>query len=342
MNVADPFFHISVALILCFAFVNGFGDGGNVVAATICSRAMSPWRALIWASIAEFLGPVLLGTAVAMTMSSGVLKPEMTHAIPAHTLYIVVSSAMAGAMAWKLPTWYCGFPSSGSHALIGGLVGAGIVGIGAESILVEKVTWNVLLPLFSAPLVSLVLGYVIFSIIRAMFSGAHRRIGQFFMVLQKPVMVLLAASHGSNDSQKSMGMIMIVLTAGAGNVDGAMILPPWVVYSCAAAIAIGVLTGGWRIVKTVGLRISKMEPVHAFAAQLASTITIMGASLLGGPVSVSQVVGPAVLGVGASRRACGVRWSFAAQIVYAWVLTFPVSMVIAAGLCWCLTRIFTS
>ena len=142
----------------------------------------------------------------------------------------------------------------------------------------------------------------------------------------------LAASHGSNTSQKSMGIIAMILAAGISNVGSEMPIPKWVIYSCAAAIAIGVLTGGWRIVKSVGLRISKMEPVHTFWAQLASAITMTGASLLGGPVAVSQVVGPAVLGVGASRRASGVRWSFATHIAYAWILTFPVSMVIGAGL----------
>lgn len=340
-NVADPFFHIAVALALCFTFVNGFSDGGNVVAATICCRSMRPWRALVWASMAEFVGPLLLGTAVAKTMSSSVLKPSMFQAIPAHILYIIVSSALAGTLFWKLPTWYVGLPSSGSHALIGGLVGAGIVGIGPQSILIYRIAWKVVLPMVAAPLVGVLLGYLIFSIIKSIFGGSHRRIGQFFTVLQRPVMVLLAASHGSNTSQKSMGVIAIILTAGINDVEGAMALPSWVVYSCAAAIAIGVLTGGWRIVKTVGLRISKMEPVHAFSAQLASAITMMGASMIGGPVPVSQVVGPAVIGVGAARRASGVRWSFATHIVYAWVLTFPVSMVIGAAFCWCLTHVFT-
>ncbi len=342
MNVADPFFHIAVALTLSFAFVNGFSDGGNVVAATICSRAMSPWKALIWASVAEFVGPVLLGTAVAKTMSSSVLKPDMIETVVPHTLYIIVSSAMAGTLFWKLATWYVGLPSSGSHALIGGLVGAGIVGIGPQSILVNMIAWKVVMPMVAAPIVAVFLGYVIFSTIRAMFGRAHRRIGQFFTVFQRPVMVLLAASHGSNTSQKSMGIIAMILSAGIGDVGSGMPIPKWVIYSCAAAIAIGVLTGGWRIVKSVGLRISKMEPVHAFAAQLASAITMTGASLLGGPVAVSQVVGPAVLGVGASRRASGVRWSFATHITYAWVLTFPVSMIIGAAICWCFTRIFTS
>lgn len=338
--MTDPFFDIAVGLTLCFAFVNGFHDGGNVVAATICSRAMNPWKALFFAAIAEFLGPILLGTAVARTMSSAILKPQMVEALDPHVLYIIVTSAMAGAMSWKLPTWYFGLPSSGSHALIGGLVGAGIVGIGWHSIVVEKVVWAVLLPLLLSPILGIFLGYSIFSFIRALFGGAHRRIGQFFSTLQRPVMLLLAASHGSNDAQKSMGVIAIVLSARVHQVENGLELPDWVIYSCAAAIALGLMTGGWRIVRTVGLRISKMEPVHAFASQLTSAIIILAASAFGGPVSTTQVVGSSVLGVGASRRLSGVRWSSAAQIAYAWIFTFPVSMVIGASFCWCLTRLF--
>ncbi|MCL5125244.1 MAG: inorganic phosphate transporter [Deltaproteobacteria bacterium] len=339
--MADPFFTISVGLTLGYAFVTGFSDGGNVVAATICSRAMNPWRALVWASIAEFVGPVSLGTAVAKTMSSSVLKPDMIQQLEPQSFYLIVSAAVAATLIWKLLTWYLGLPSSGSHALIGGLVGAGIVGIGPQAILIEKIGWKVLAPMLVAPLAAAVLGYLIFSTIKAVFRNAHRRIGEFFILFQRPVMVLLAASHGSNTSQKSMGLIAMILAAGMGATGSEMPLPTWVIYSCAAAIAIGVLTGGWRIVKTVGLRISKMEPVHAFSAQLASAVTMTCASILGGPVAVSQVVGPAVLGVGASRRASGVRWSSVEQIAYAWILTFPVSMIIGSGLCWCLKRFFT-
>ncbi len=340
--MTDPFFDIAVGLTFCFAFVNGFHDGGNVVAATICSRAMNPLRALLYASIAEFIGAVLLGTAVAKTMSSCVLRPDMVEDIQPHALYIVVCSAMAGAMSWKLPTWYFGLPSSGSHALIGGLVGAGIVGIGVHSIMVDKVVRSVLVPLLVSPFLGIFLGYFLFSIIKRLFGHAQRRIGQFFAVLQRPVMVLLAAGQGSNDAQKSMGVIAIVLSASVHHVEGDLILPQWVLYSCAAALALGLLAGGWRIVKTVGMRISRMEPVHAFAAQLSSAIIMLGASVFGGPVSATQVVGSSVLGVGASRRASGVRWSAATQIAYAWVLTFPVSMVIGAGFCWLLIHFFAS
>lgn len=338
--MAEPFLDIAIALTLCFAFVNGFHDGGNVVAATICSRAMNPWRALFYASIAEFMGPFILGTAVARTMSSCVLNPGMVAGIEPKLLNILVASAMMGAMSWKLPTWYLGLPSSGSHALIGGLVGAGIVGIGIKAIEVEKVFYTVILPLLLSPMLGIFLGYFIFSIIRAMFRNAHRRFGQFFAILQRPVMVALAASHGSNDAQKSMGVIAILLSAGANNSENVMILPPWVVFSCAGALALGLLAGGWRIVKTVGFGICKMEPVHSFAAQLSSATIIFGASIFGGPVSATQVVGSSVLGVGASRRASGVNWSVAANIAYAWIFTFPASMVISALLCVLLTRFF--
>jgi len=301
---------------------------------------MNPWRALFYAAAAEFIGPLLLGTAVARTMSSCVLKPDMVEAIDPHLLNILVSSAMVGAMTWKLPTWYFGLPSSGSHALIGGLVGSGIVGMGVQSIVIDKVVSSVLLPLLISPILGIFLGYFIFSLIRTIFMNAHRRSGLFFAILQRPVMVTLAAAHGSNDAQKSMGVIAILLSARIHEVQNGLILPQWVVYSCAAAIALGLLAGGWRIVKTVGFGISKMEPVHSFAAQLSSAIIILGASVSGGPVSTTQVVGSSVLGVGASRRASGVRWSSAANIAYAWVFTFPASMLVGAFFCRLLTWLF--
>ncbi len=247
---------------------------------------------------------------------------------------------MAGAMTWKLPTWYFGLPSSGSHALIGGLVGAGIVGMGVHSIVIDRVVSSVLLPLLVSPILGIFLGYLIFSLIRVIFKNAHRRSGYFFAILQRPVMVMLAAAHGSNDAQKSMGVIAILLSARVHQVETGLLLPEWVIYSCAAAMALGLLAGGWRIVKTVGFGISKMEPVHAFAAQLSSATIIMGASLFGGPVSATQVVGSSVLGVGASRRASGVNWFSAANIAYAWFFTFPASMLVGAFFCGLLTWLF--
>jgi inorganic phosphate transporter, PiT family len=333
-----PLFFVSVGLTLCFAFVNGFHDGGNVIATIICSRSMKPFRALALAAVGEFLGPLVLGTAVAQTIATSILKPDMLEHLSPSSLDLVVISAVGGAIAWKLPTWYLGLPSSGSHALIGGLVGAGLVGMGPESVAIERVLWGVILPLLVSPIVGIVLGFMVFAFIRALCGRAHRRIGGFFESLQKPTVLFLAASHGSNDAQKSMGVIAIILASRVGEMHGELPLPSWAIISCAAALALGLTAGGWRIVKTVGVQICRMEPVHSFASQFTSTLVVLGASLVGGPVSTTQVVASSVMGVGASRRLSVVRWSVAAHIAYAWLLTFPVCAGISAGTLWCLRR----
>jgi inorganic phosphate transporter, PiT family len=217
-------------------------------------------------------------------------------------------------------------------------VGAGLVTMGSNGIDVEKVTRGVVLPMLVSPFLGIVIGFFIFSVIRGIFSRAPRGLGGFFAVLQKPTMVLLAGSHGSNDAQKSMGVIALCLAAGSGELHGELLLPEWVVVACSAALALGLSTGGWRIVKTVGYGISRMEPVHFFASHLAATSIILTASLTGGPVSTTQVVTSSVMGVGASRRLSGVRWSAAAHIAYAWFLTVPVAGGLGAGVCWVLSR----
>ncbi|MBI5250724.1 MAG: inorganic phosphate transporter [Desulfomonile tiedjei] len=335
----SPLLYFSIGLTLCFAFVNGFHDGGNVIATLVCSRSMKPFRALLLAAIGEFVGPLILGTAVARTVATSILKPDMLEQLSSVSLELMVISAVGGAIAWKLPTWYLGLPSSGSHALIGGLVGAGMVGMGAESVSVDKVVVAVIIPLLVSPILGIIFGFVVFGVIRVLCSRAHRGIGRFFESLQRPTVFFLAACHGSNDAQKSMGVIAIILASQVGEMHGELPLPMWVIVSCAASLALGLTAGGWRIVKTVGYRICRMEPVHSFASQFSSILIILGASIMGGPVSTTQVVASSVMGVGASRRLGGVRWSAAAHIAYAWFLTFPVCAGISAGALWGLKRI---
>jgi len=299
---------------------------------------MRPLKALVWACIAEFVGPLVLGTAVARTMASSILKPDLLEQLTPATVYLMIISGVGGAIAWKLPTWLVGLPSSGSHALVGGLVGAGLVAMGAEGVAVESVVKGVVLPLLVSPIIGIVLGFFIFAVIREMFHRAHRGVGHFFSTMQKPTMIFLAASHGSNDAQKSMGVITLILAAGSGEMHGALYLPQWAAVGCAAALALGLASGGWRIVKSVGSGICRLEPVHSFASQLTAASVILIASLMGGPVSTAQVVGASVMGVGASRRLSGVRWSAAANIAYAWLLTVPVSAGIGAVAFWLLKR----
>jgi PiT family inorganic phosphate transporter len=336
--VAQDLFYVAVGTTLCFAFVHGFHDGGNVIATIICSRTMRPGTALFLAAVAEFIGPLVLGTAVARTMAGSILKPDIMANLRPEKVYLIVISGVGGAVFWKLPTWHMGLPSSGSHAIIGGLVGAGLVCMGTQGIVLDSIIRGVVLPLLLSPLLGLLIGMLVFSLIRALFGRLHRGVGHMFSALQKPIMLVLAASHGSNDAQKSMGVLALVLAAGtAGLSCGELDLPEWVVWGCAAAMAIGLAAGSWRIVKTVGVGICRMEPVHSFAGQLTAMSVIMGASLTGGPVSTAQVVASSVMGVGASRRLSGVRWSAAANIAYAWLLTAPVSAGLGAGGYWCLS-----
>lgn len=330
----ETIFYVCMTSIFLFAFVNGFHDGGNVIASIICSRSIRPMRALALAFLGELLGPLILGTAVAATMSSNILNPEMMEKLTPTGLYIMVGSTVISAMTWKLPTWYLGIPSSGSHALLGGMVGAGVVSLGQASVCYDRVFTTVLIPMLTSPLIGIVLGYWIFSMIRAAFRTSHRGISGLFSFLQRPTVVFLAATHGSNDAQKSMGLISITLAAGSGEMHGVLPLPFWAILGCAFAISTGLAVGGWRIVKTVGFGICRMEPVHSFASQLASTGVIFCASLFGFPVSTTQVIASSVMGVGASRRLSGVKWSAAGNIAYAWLMTFPVCAIMGAILCW--------
>ncbi|MFC1835958.1 anion permease, partial [Thermodesulfobacteriota bacterium] len=330
----------AVGITLCFAFVNGFHDGGNVVATIIGSRSMRPGRALLLATLAEFVGPLIIGTAVANTIASSILKPEALAGLPQPVACLVVISAALGAILWKLPTWFLGLPSSSSHAIISGLVGAGLVAVGSHGIAFSGVLGSVLLPLLVSPIVGIVLGYIIFAIIRTMFASAHRSAGHFFITVQKPIMLLLAAGHGSNDAQKSMGLIALTLAASGGQFQSKVGLPEWVVLSAAAALAAGVAAGGLRIVKSVGYDMFRMEPVHSFASLFTSTSVVIGASVLGGPISTAQVVGASVMGVGASRRLAGVRWHSARSMGYAWFMTVPFCGGMSAVLFWVLNQIF--
>jgi len=335
----DLLLYVSVGMTLVFAFVNGFHDGGNVIATVICSRSMHPLKALVAAAIAECIGPVVLGTAVSQTIFRSIFDTQVLAHLAPTTLFVTIIAGVGGAIAWNLVTWWLSLPSSSSHALIGGLIGAGLATAGAEGVAADKVLRSVVLPLLVAPVIGFVGGSLAFSCIAAVFAQAHRSVGRLFVALQSPCMIFLAASQGSNDAQKSMGVITLALAASAGTLQGNADLPYWAVLGCAAALAAGLSVGGWRIVKTVGYGISRMEPVHSFASQFAASIVILVASLAGGPVSTTQVVSASVMGVGASRRLSGVRWNTARSIAYAWFLTMPASAVLGGCAGWVMIRL---
>ncbi len=309
-----------IGLALIFDFLNGFHDSSNIVATMIASRALSGRQALTITAIAEFIGPFLFGVAVATTIGNEVLSD--------HTLKLsVILAALCASIVWNLITWRWGIPASSSHALIGGLIGAGILEGG-----VEVIKWSGLVKVLAAltfsPFVGLVAGYLAMKLVLFLARGATPAISTVFKRSQIVTALALALSHGTNDAQKTMGVItMGLVTAG---VLTEFQVPTAVIALSAAAIALGTATGGWRLIRTLGGKFYKVRPVHGFTTQMASAGVILGAALLGGPVSTTQVVSSAIMGVGAAERLSKVRWGVGGHIVMAWLTTIPFSAALSA------------
>src|SRR5512142_2355130 len=310
-----------MVLALGFDFLNGIHDSSNVVATMISSRAFSPRVALGTTALANFIGPFLFGVAVANTIGHEVVDPETI------TIEIVLA-ALISAILWNLLTWFLGFPSSSSHALIGGIVGAVVMGAGWKEIELHGL-YHVLIPLFTSPLIGFLMGFLLLKVILGLSWTATPRINEVFKRGQIITGLALALSHGTNDSQKTMGIITLALVTGGYLQEFAV--PIWVIVMCAGMIALGTAIGGWRLIRTLGGKIFKIRPVDGFTSQLASAGVIITASLLGGPVSTTQVVSSAIMGVGTGERANKVRWGVAQEIITAWILTVPASAAVAAG-----------
>ncbi len=309
-----------IVLALGFDFLNGIHDSSNVVATMISSRAFSPRVALGTTALANFVGPFLFGVAVANTIGHEVVDPKTI------TIEIVLA-ALVSAILWNLLTWFLGFPSSSSHALIGGIVGAVTMGAGWKEIKLHGL-YHVLIPLFTSPLIGFIVGFILLKVVTALCWDATPRINALFKRSQILTGLALALSHGTNDSQKTMGIITLALVT-AGYLQ-AFTIPVWVIVVCAGMIALGTAVGGWRLIRTLGGKIFKIRPVDGFTSQLASASVIITASLIGGPVSTTQVVSSAIMGVGTGERANKVRWGVAQEIVTAWILTVPASALVAA------------
>jgi len=313
-----------IALALVFDFLNGMRDASNIVATMISSRAFSPATALTIAAVAEFLGPFLFGVTVAKTIGDGIVQSDVL------TLE-VIASALVGAIAWNLITWYFGLPGSSSHALIGGLVGAVISGAGLAAIKFNGLN-IVLLALFAFPLVGFVVGFLMTRLIYTLVRGATPRVNDLFKRGQWLTALVMAFGQGTNDAQKTMGIIALSLVTGGALPE--FQVPGWVVAVSAAAIAIGTSLAGWRLIRTLGGKFYKIRPLHSFTTQLSSAGVILAASFFGVPVSASQVVSAAIIGVGSAERASKVRWSVAEDIVMSWLITIPASGLLAAGVYW--------
>ena len=323
-----------VLLALFFDFTNGFHDAANVVATIITTRALSPKRALVIAAVCEFIGPFLFGTAVAQTIGKNIIDVSAFDPTALHISVALIMAALVGAILWNLLTWFLGLPSSSSHALIGGMVGAVLVAYGSD-----KILWGGVLYVFSSlvvsPLLGLIFGMLFLRVTLHIFRNATPKVNYFFNRMQIPSSIALALSHGANDAQKSMGLITLSLVILG--FSPTFHIPIWVVASCAGAIALGTASGGWRIIKTMGTKIYRLRSVHAFCAQTASATVILGAALVGGPVSTTHVVSSSIMGVGAGQRMSAVRWGVAKNIMLAWLITIPASAVMA-GLSFFLIR----
>ena len=300
----------------------------NIVATMISSRAFRPPVAMTVTAVAEFSGPFIFGVAVAKTIGKDLVAPGAIN-------LLVIVVALGAACLWSLFTWRLGLPSSSSHALVGGLVGATLVGAGWHAIQLAGF-FKVLLSLFAAPILGLTVGYLLTRLVLLLARSATPGINRFFKSSQLVTAVALAFSHGTNDAQKSMGIITLGLVA-SGYLS-VFVVPLWVIVACSGLIALGTALGDWRLIKTLGAKFYKIRPVDGFNAQLTSAIVILGASLLGGPVSTTQVVSSAIVGVGSAERLSRVRWGVVGEILLAWLFTIPASGLAAAGLYWFVTQ----
>jgi PiT family inorganic phosphate transporter len=327
---------VVVALALFFGYTNGFHDAANVVATIIATGAMSPRMALGMAALGEFIGPFLFGTAVAQTIEKSIIDIAAFDVRVLELSISLIIAALIGAIGWNLITWFRGLPSSSSHALVGGLVGAVWVAYGPD-----KVIWRgllyVILVLFLSPILGFIFGALFLRITFYLSRNATPKATYFFNRMQILSSIALSLSHGANDAQKPMGVIMMSLVVLG--FSPSLHIPFWVIISCATVIALGTASGGWRIIKTVGSKIYRLRSVHAFCAQTSSASVILAASLMGGPVSTTHVVSSSIMGVGAEQRMSAVRWGVAKNIMLAWLITIPASAGMA-GLSFFIIRLF--
>lgn len=319
-----PFLLVLIVLVaLVFDFTNGAHDSANAIATVVSTKVLSPRTAVVMAAVLN-LGGALLGDEVAATLGKGVVNPEVVAGSQ-----VLVLAALVGAIGWNLITWYAGIPSSSSHALIGGLIGAAVAHAGFNSLNGPSIGEKILLPLVLSPLAGFLAGFLMMNLITLLFWHVNRhKANGLFHRLQVLSAAFMATSHGLNDAQKTMGIITLALFL-FGEID-AIHVPLWVKICCATAMACGTAVGGWKIVKTMGHKIFKLEPVHGFASETSAALVISGASLLGAPISTTHTITACIFGVGSTKRLTAVRWGVAGHLIIAWVLTIPASGLLAA------------
>ena len=316
-----------IALALLFDFMNGFHDAANSIATIVSTGVLKPYQAVVWAAFFNVVALFIFELRVASTVGKGIVDPAIVD-------HVVIFGALCGALFWNLITWRFGIPSSSSHALIGGLIGATLAKAGTGSLLWLGIT-KVTLFIFISPLLGYVLGSILMLAVSWLFiRSTPRTSDRWFRRAQLASSALYSIGHGSNDAQKTIGVIWLLLIA-AGTMHAGESHPPyWVIVACYMALGLGTLFGGWRIVKTMGQKITKLKPVGGFCAETGGAFTLFLASALGIPVSTTHTITGAIVGVGSARKISAVRWGVAGNIIWAWILTIPASALIAAGAWW--------
>ena len=319
-----------VILALVFDFINGFHDAANSIATIVSTRVLKPFHAVLWAAFFNFIAYFIFELKVASTIGKGTIDPAIVD-------HIIIFGALMGAILWNILTWYFGIPSSSSHALIGGLVGAALAKVGPEGLIMSGVL-KICAFIFIAPLLGFVIGGTIMVLISWICRPfAQRKVDRWFRRLQLVSAAAYSLGHGGNDAQKTIGIIwMLLIAAGISTTTDPV--PGWVIFSCYSAMGLGTLFGGWRIVRTMGNRITKLNQPRGFAANSGGAVTLFMATALGIPVSTTHTITGAITGVGSTRGARRVRWGVAGNIVWAWILTIPGSGIIAA-IAWSIGRL---
>jgi len=329
MHSASWFALISIIVIaLGFDFINGFHDAANSVATIVSTRVLSPRWAVAWAAFFNFAALFVFSLNVAKTIGKGIVNPEVMD-------MTLIFSALIGAIVWDLLTWLWGLPTSSSHALIGGFIGAAVTKAGFGSLIIPGIT-KVCLFIVISPVVGLILGYIFMTLINMICADmSPSKVSRSFRRLQLVSASLFSLGHGGNDAQKTMGIIAVLLFT-TGHLGKEFYVPYWVIVLCHLAIALGTMFGGWRIVKTMGMKITKLQPVGGFAAETAAAVTLFANTFAGIPISTTHTITGAIVGVGAVKRLSSVRWGIAGRIVWAWIFTIPAAALVAAavyGIC---------
>jgi PiT family inorganic phosphate transporter len=317
---------IAIVIALLFDFLNGMNDAANSIATVVSTKVLSPLMAVLWAAFFNFAAVFFFGVHVATTIGKGIVDPSIVNE------YIILG-ALIGSILWVYTCTHFGLPISVSHALIGGLMGPAIIK-GGTAVLIPAGITKVLLFIVLSPLIGIILGFLIMVLTMLTFRRTSpRRVDSLFRILQLVSSAVFSIGHGSNDAQKTMGIIAVLLFS-TGSLGADFYVPTWVIFACYSAIALGTLSGGWRVIKTLGLQLTQLKPVQGFCAETAGALTIIGSTLAGIPVSTTHTITGSIMGVGLTKGISHVRWGIATNIIIAWILTIPGTMILSGGIYW--------